>query len=433
MTPMTTGFVGILILLVLIALKMPIGFSMGVVGFAGFVYLSSFQGALAILGSDPFGTVSSYSFSVLPLFILMGNLAFASGISNKLFNTGQKWLGHLPGGLASATIAGCAGFAAISGSSAATAATMGAVSLDEMKKYNYDPALSTGAVAAGGTLGILIPPSNLFIIYGILTQESIGKLFIAGIIPGIILAAMYIATISIQVIANPKLGPRAPNAPFREKIASLVGATDMVILFFLVMGGLYGGLFTPNEAAGIGAAGSLLIGLVRRKISLKAFNKALIDTIKVTAMIFIILIGAIIFNKFLVLTGIPAGLASFISGLSMSPNVTLFFMFMLYLILGCFFDTAAITLLTIPIFFPLVVALRIDPIWFGVFFCICMEMGMLTPPVGMNCYVISGTSGVPLHIVFKGVIPLLIPMTLMIVLLVIFPKLALYLPNLMKG
>jgi C4-dicarboxylate transporter DctM subunit len=433
MSPILTGVVGIVLLLFLIALKMPIGFSMGLVGFVGFIYIRSFEGALSILASDPFGTVSSYSFSVLPLFILMGNVAFASGISAKLFNTTQKLLGHLPGGLASATVAGCAGFAAISGSSVATAATMGAVSLDEMKKYNYDPRLATGCVAAGGTLGILIPPSNLFILYGILTQESIGKLFMAGIIPGIILAAMFIITITIQVLMNPKLGPRGPKTTLKEKIGALWGASDMAALFLLVMGGLYGGIFTPNEAAGIGAAGAVLIGLIRRNLTMKGFNKALIDTIKVTSMIFIILIGAMLFNRFLVLTTIPTALAAFISGLDMSPMITVGIMFVLYLMLGCFFDTAAITLLTIPIFFPVIVALKIDPIWFGVFFCIAMEMGMLTPPVGMNCYVIAGVSKQPLHVVFRGIVPFLIPMAAIIALLMIFPKLALFLPSLMTG
>jgi C4-dicarboxylate transporter, DctM subunit len=431
MSPILTGVVGIIVLFVLIALRMPIGFSMGLVGFVGFTYMSSFAAALHILGTAPFGTVSSYSFSVLPLFIFMGNLAFATQLSAKLFNTAQKWLGHLPGGLASATVAGCAGFAAISGSSFATAATMGAVSLEEMKKFNYDPRLATGCVAAGGTLGILIPPSNLFIIYGILTQESIGKLFMAGIIPGIILAALYIATIVIMVLINPKLGPRGPKTSFKEKIGALWGASDMAVLFLLVMGGLYGGIFTPNEAAGIGAAGALLIGLIRSNITLKAFNMALIATIKVTVMIFIILIGALIFNRFLVLTTIPLVLADFISGLNMSPMITMGVMFVLYLILGCFFDSAAITLLTIPIFFPLILALHIDPIWFGVFFCICMEMGLLTPPVGMNCYVIAGVSKEPVQTVFRGILPFLIPMIAIIALLMIFPQLALFLPGLM--
>jgi tripartite ATP-independent transporter DctM subunit len=402
---------------------MPIGFAMGIVGFAGFTYMSSFGGALHILGTAPFGTVSSYSFSVLPLFILMGNLAFATKISAKLFSAAQKLLGHLPGGLASATVAGCAGFAAISGSSFATAATMGAVSFDEMKKLNYDPRLSTGCIAAGGTLGILIPPSNLFIIYGILTQESIGKLFMAGIIPGIILSAMYVATITALVLLNPKLGPRGPKTSFKEKIGALWGASDMAALFLLVMGGLYGGMFTPNEAAGIGAAGALLIGFLRRNITFKAFNMALMATIKVTVMIFIILIGALIFNRFLVLTTIPSALAGFISGLNMSPMITMGVMFVLYLILGCFFDSAAITLLTVPIFFPLILALHIDPIWFGVFFCLCMEMGLLTPPVGMNCYVIAGVSKEPVQTVFLGILPFVIPMVAIIALLMIFPSL----------
>ena len=433
MSQITIGLIGIGVLFLLMFLRMPIGFAMVLVGFIGFIYLGSVEGALYVMGTETFSNISNYNLSVLPLFMLMGQFAFYSGISEKLFKTAHKWLGHLPGGLAMATIAGCAGFGAICGSGIATAMTFGPVVLPEMKKYNYDPGLATGSVAAGGTLAILIPPSNLFIMYGILTQLSIGKLFIAGVFPGILLASLCMATVYIQVKHNPNLALSTPATTMREKLASLRGISEMLALFVLVMGGLYGGIFTANEAAGAGAAGALLIGLIRRRFTLQGFISALVETVKTTGMVFVIIIGAMVFNRFLTLTGIPDALVKFAGGLPVPPLVIVAVLVVIYMILGALFDELAITLLTVPIFFPVILSKGIDPIWFGVVFCILMEMGMILPPVGINVFIIAGVAkDVPMYTVYRGIGPFIIPMVITIGILMAFPQLALYLPNHMK-
>lgn len=433
MSPVIIGIIGIVILLFLMLFRLPIGFAMALVGFVGFFYLGSLDGAFSILGMEPFSAVSTYTFTVLPLFILMGQFAFSSGLSAKLFSVAHKWLGHLPGGLAMATIGGCAGFAAVSGSSIATAATMGSVSLPEMKRYNYAPTLATGCIAAGGTLGILIPPSGCMIVYGIITEQSISELFIAGILPGILLAILFMATIYILAKANPELGPSVPATSLRERFTVLLTCGDLLILFLLVMGGLYIGFFTPSEAGAVGAAGAFLIGSVRKKLSLKGIGDALIETVQTTAMIFVIIIGAMVFNRFLAISTIPFVLAGFIGGLPVSPIVTIIVIFFIYLILGCFIDAMAMMLLTMPIFFPVILAIGIDPIWFGVVVVIVSEMGLITPPVGLNVYVIKGVAeDVPLHTVFRGILPFLIPMLVCTAILIIFPQIALFLPSTMK-
>lgn len=433
MSPITAGLIAVGILFLLIFLRMPIAFAMALVGFVGFFYLCSIEGALSIMARETFTTVSSYDFAVLPLFMLMGQFAFHSGLSKRLYYTGYKWLGHLPGGLAMATIGGCAAFAAGCGSGLATAATMGAVALPEMKRYNYDPALATGCIASGGTLGILIPPSGLFIIYGILTEQSISKLFISGIFPGVLLSALFMLTIYVLVKINPSIASSASAASFRERLASLGGTGEMLALFLIIMGGLYGGIFTPNEAGGIGAAGALLIGLVRRGLNWQGFIAALTETGQITAMIFAILIGAMIFNRFLAVSTIPETLVGLTSRLPIPPLAVIGVLVFVYMVLGALFDEVAITLLTIPIFFPVILALGIDPIWFGVLFCICMEMGMILPPVGINVFVIAGVAkDVPMYTIYRGILPFVIPMLITIGLLMIFPQIALFLPDMMK-
>jgi tripartite ATP-independent transporter DctM subunit len=433
MSAITAGLIGVGILFLLIFMRMPIAFAMALVGFVGFFYLGSSQGALSIMARETFTTVSSYDFAVLPLFILMGQVAFQSGLSKKLYYSGYKWLGHLPGGLALATIAGCAVFAAGCGSGLATAATMGAVALPEMKRYKYDPALATGCIASGGTIGILIPPSGLLIIYGILTEQSISKLFISGILPGVLLSVLFMLTIYVWVKLRPATASSASKASFRERVASLGGTGEMLILFLIIMGGLYGGIFTPNEAGGIGAAGALVIGWVRRGLSWRGFNAALTETGKTTAMIFAILIGAMIFNRFLAVSTIPEELVALTSRLPFPPLAIIGVLVFVYMVLGALFDEVAITLLTIPIFFPVVLSLGIHPIWFGVLFCICMEMGMILPPIGINVFVIAGVAkDVPMYTIYRGILPFIIPMLVTIGLLMIFPQIALFLPGLMK-
>jgi len=433
MTPVMTGATGFLVLIVLMFMRIPVGFVMAIVGFLGFGYLVSWPASLNLLARDFFSVLSSYNLTVIPLFIFMGQLAHYSGISGRLFNAAHKWMGHLPGGLAIATIGACAGFAAICGSTSATAATMATVALPQMKKYNYDPALATGVVAAGGSLGILIPPSTIFIIYGIMTEQSVGKLFMAGVLPGIILAALFIAVILVWTRLRPGLCAPAPRASLREKIASLSGVVETFMLFILVMGGLFLGFFTPTEAAGVGALGTLAIALMGLNLTWNSFLKALNETTRISCMIMAIVAGATVFGHFLAVTTIPTEIGVWVSQLPLPPAVIIGMIILVYLFLGCLMDSLAMIMLTIPIFYPVVTTLGYDPIWFGVIIVLVAEIGVITPPVGINVYVVGGVArDVPLHIIFKGALHLLSAMVILAVLLIIFPEIALYLPSLMK-
>ena len=431
MSPTLTGLFFLISLLVMVFLGMPIGFAMAFVGFVGFAVLTSFDAAAYMAGMEPFTTASNYSWGAIALFILMGQFAFRSGIVERLYRAVDRWLGHLPGGIAMATILACAGFSAVSSSSVATAATMGAVALPEMKRYGYQPALATGTVAAGGTLGILIPPSAMFIMYGVLTQTSVGKLFLAGILPGALLAILFMVTVLIRALRNPSIAPPGARSSMKQRITALPGVIDMVLLIVLVLGGLWGGLFTPNEAGAVGAAGALVIALARRKLSGRAFVDAVVETVGTTAMIITIVIGTMIFNRFLTLTAIPNWLASTVEGLALPSTVIIIMILILYALLGCVFDTVAILLLTIPILFPATQVLGVDPIWFGVALTITAEMGLITPPIGMNVFVIAGVApDVPMSTIFRGIAPFLIPMVLLLALLIIFPQIALALVHL---
>lgn len=432
MSPEVIGVISIGVLLLLIFLRMPIGFAMALVGFAGFAYLVSLDGALRVVAMEPFATGSNYMWGALGLFILMGQFAFHAGIIERLYHAVWKWIGHFPGGLSIATVGACAGFSAVSASSLATAATMGAVALPQMKKFKYAPSLATGCIAAGGTLGILIPPSGIFIMYGILTEQSIGQLFIAGILPGLLLTTLFVLTIFVMVMRNPGLGPPGPKTSFKEKFQALFGVIDMAILVGLVLGGLWGGLFTPNEAGAVGAAGALVIGLARRKLSWKKFIASLIDSVKTTTMILMIVLGAVIFNRFLAVSTLPTWLATFAEGAPIPPTAILVLILLIYAILGCVFDSGAIVLLTIPIFFPVIMALDFDPVWFGVLMAIIAELGLITPPVGMNVYVLAGIEkDVPMTTIFRGVAPFIVPMIICVILIVMFPQIALVLVNAM--
>ena len=433
MSPVAVGFIGIGVLFLLFALRVPIAFAMALVGFSGFAYLSGLKPALGLIGTIPFSTVAHYGISVVPLFILMGLFIFYSGISQEIYSSAYKWLGKLPGGLSIATVTACGGFSACCGSSPATAATMGAVALPEMRRYNYDNALATGCIAAGGTLGILIPPSVLFILYGIMTEQSIGKLFISGIFPGILLTSLMIFSIYIQVRSKPHLGPPGPETSFKEKLISLKGVWGMLIIFALIMGGLYFGLFTPAEGGAIGACGAFLLMLLKGKLTWANFSRSLMEAGKISAMIFAIIIGAMIFGYFLAVTKIPMTIADFAAGLPVHPYITLSLILFVYLFLGCVMDALAMILLTVPIFFPVIVALGFDPIWFGVIMVIVAEMGLITPPVGVNVFIIAGVAkDVPLITIFRGILPFLGAMIICIILLMLFPQIALFLPNLMK-
>jgi len=425
-----TGVVGITCLFVFLAFRMHIGVALALIGFAGISYIIDLDAGLNLLGMVPWSEGSSYTLSVIPLFILMGQFAFTSGISQDIYKAVHNWMGHLRGGLAMATIVACSGFAAVCGSSLATGATMAKVAIPEMEKYGYDLSLATGCVAAGGTLGILIPPSIGFIIYGILTEESIGKLFMAGIIPGLLLAFLFILAIYIQCLFRPEMGPKAEPTTWKVKFKSLYSTWTMLSLFVLVMGGIYFGVFTPTEAAGIGAFGSFVIAVARRKLSIATFIESLLATGNMTAMIFLIIIGANIFSSFLALTGIPFMLADLIVELALPRMVILMMIILVFILLGCVMDCYAIMILMVPILFPIIKAMNFNPLWFGVIMVIVLEVGLITPPVGLNVFVIKGAvPDVPLTTIFKGVWPFLIAAVFCITIIILFPEIVMFLPS----
>ena len=431
MGPTEAGFLGIVCLLLLLLSRMQIGIAMGLVGFIGFGVVAGWEAALGVLRTVPYTTFASDSMSVIPLFILMGAFAFEAGMSEDLYRAVHTIFGSLRGGLAMATVAACACFAAISGSSLATAATLGRVAMPEMKKYNYDEALATGSIAAGGCIGILIPPSVILLIYGIITEQSIGKLFMAGIIPGILEAVFYIITIWFLTKRNPALGPPGPRAERREKVRSFLRTWDVVVLFLLVIGGLYAGIFTPTEAAGMGAFGAFCFAIFRGRMKWSNFKRSLTSTVSTTGMLFIIVLGAMILGYFFSVTRLPVEFANMVAALPVNRYVILLLIIIVYLILGCLMDSLAIVLLTVPVFFPLVLKLNFDPIWFGIIVVRVTEMGLISPPVGLNVFVLHGITKVPMPTIFRGVIPFLVADVLELILLVSIPQLSLFLPNLM--
>lgn len=433
MTPLTIGIIGICVLVFFLFSRMSIGLAMGLVGFAGFAYLAGFRGGLGVLRTVVYSTFASYDLSVIPLFILMGSFCFYAGLSKDLYDAVHSWLGQLRGGLAMATVGACAGFAAICGSSLATAATMGTVALPEMKRYKYDPRLATGAVAAGGSIGILIPPSVILILYGIITEQSIGKLFLAGFIPGVLQALFYMVVIYILCKASPHLGPPGPRTSLLDKVAALKNSWIVLALFIVVIGGIYLGVFSPTEAAGVGAFGAFVFGLARRRLGWRLLKESLADTGKTTAMIFVIMLGAMILGYFLAISRLPFVLAHWVSALPLNRYVILMCILFVYLVLGCIMDSMAIMLLVTPIFFPIVTSLGFDAIWFGILVTRLTEMGLITPPVGLNVYVIHGVArGVPMQDIFRGIIPFLLSDVFHVALLISIPQLSLFLPSLMK-
>lgn len=428
----TTGIIGIIILIILLYSKMPVGFAMGVLGLAGFSYVVNFHAGLNLLVRDVWDVFSSYNLTVIPLFVFMGQIAFHAGISRRLFDSAYVLLGHRRGGLAMTTVGACAGFSAICGSTNATAATMASVALPEMKRYGYDMGLATGTVAAAGSLGILIPPSVIFIVYGILTEQSIGKLFAAGIFPGLLLCFLFLMAIQIRVLKNPSLAPPGPKTTFKEKFKSFAGVLETLLLFAMVMGGIFFGIFTPTEAAATGSFLTILIAVSRRQLTWNGFIQSIADTTKISCMIMVIVTGAVIFGHFMAVTRVPFALAGWVGSLSLPRFAVMGLIIIVYLFGGCFMDALAMIMLTIPIFFPVVQALGFDPIWFGVVIVLITEMGVITPPVGVNVYVVFGVArDVPLEAIFKGVFPMLIALLVCNILLILFPQIALFLPGLM--
>jgi C4-dicarboxylate transporter, DctM subunit len=432
MSPTIIGLIGIAALSIGIFSRMPIGFVMAIIGVTGFASIVNWNAALNMLAKDFFSTFNSYSLTVVPLFVLMGQLAFHSGLSRRLFAAAYKFIGHLPGGLAIATVGACALFSAICGSTNATAATMGATTLPEMKRYNYKADLATGVVASAGSLGILIPPSVIFILYGIMTEQSIGRLFMAGVVPGILLAALFTVTILVWAALRPEIGPPGPRASWRERLVSLAGTVETLLLFLGVMGGLFAGIFTPTEGGAIGAFGTLLFAVMRRSISWRGIVQALFETTRISCMILVIVAGATVFGHFLAISRIPHDIAGWITGLHLPDAVVMLLIVLVYLFGGCFIDALALIMLTVPIFYPVVIGLGFDPVWFGVVIVLVTQMGVITPPVGANVYVVSGVArDVPLEIIFRGCVPFLIALIVMTMLLVFIPQLALWLPALL--
>jgi C4-dicarboxylate transporter DctM subunit len=430
LSPVTVGIIGVVVLVVIFLLGMPVGFTMALVGLVGFCLLASPQAGLSVLARDIFATLSSYSLTVIPMFIFMGAIAYSSGMSRRLYDAGYVVFGQRRGGLAIATIAACAGFAAMCGSTNATAAAMGRVALPEMKRYKYDDSLATGCVAAAGSLGVMIPPSTIFIVYGILTEQSIGKLFIAGVLPGLLLAGLFIAVVLLLCVRNPKLAPTGAPTTWKEKIAGITGMIEMLALFMLVIGGLFFGLFSPTQAGAVGAFGALVIGLVRRQLTWKGFLFAVEDTLRITCMVMVIVAGATVFGHFIAIAKIPLVLSDWVSGLPLPSILIMALIILMYLVGGCFMDALALITLTIPIIYPLVMSLGFDPIWFGVVIVLITEMGVITPPVGVNVYVIKGISeDVPLEKIFRGIMPFLVALLVAVVILLIFPQIATFLPG----
>jgi C4-dicarboxylate transporter, DctM subunit len=428
------GIIGIVaLLLVLFLIGIPVGFAMAIVGFVGFSYIISFQAGLNMLGSVLWDTFSSYGLTVIPLFIFMGQIAFYSGVNEKLYNAAYKWVGHIKGGIAMATIIACAAFAAICGSNAATAATMTTVALPQMKKIKYEPMLSTGAISCGSTLGVVIPPSVVLIVIGLSTEQSIAKLFYGGIGAGILLAVLLSVTVYLLCIIYPSWGPAGPKTTFIEKIRSLSGAAEMLILFFCVMTGLYIGLFTPTEAGAVGSFFALLIGIIQKGLSWQGFINSIKDTIRISCMVIAIVAGAMIFGKFLAVTRIPFEIAAWVVDLPVPNFVIMGIIFLIYVIGGAVMDALALLLITIPIFFPVAMQLGYDPIWFGVTITVVTTLGAVTPPVGATTYVVAGMAkDVPLEKVFRGVAYFLPAYILCILILTLFPSIVTYLPSLVK-
>lgn len=429
----TAGVIGLAVVFVAFLAGLPVFLSLMLVGFWGMCYLRGLPAGMSLMGSIPYNTASHYEFCVIPLFVLMGEFCFSAGIGRDLYDMAYKWVGSLPGGLCMGTVCACGGFAAVCGDSMATAVTMGTVALPEMKRYRYNPRLAVGSVAAGGTLGVLIPPSLAFILYAVLTDQSIAALFIAGILPGILLIGLFMTTISVRAVRNPELGPPGPKTTWKEKVVSLKGVWATLVLFVGVMGGMYVGAFTPTEGGGIGAFGAFFIGVARRRLNGKGILSSLLEAGRITGTCLSILIGANIFGYFLAASKLPLELAGFVVKLPVPAVLILTAILVIYLFLGCLMPAIPMLILTVPIFYPVVTAMGYDPIWFGVIMVLMFEMAVITPPMGINVLALQTVAGdVSLADMFRGVMPFLFAMIVCVILLILFPKIPTFLPYLFR-
>jgi tripartite ATP-independent transporter DctM subunit len=424
------AFVGFVVLFALMLLRVPVGMAMGLVGVTGYSVIVGPGPALKLVGQTSLRTVTDYTFGVIPMFMLMGAFVSVSGLSREMFRAADAFLGHLRGGLGIATVVACGGFAAICGSSVATAATFSTVAYPEMRRFGYPQSFSTGVIAAGGTLGAMLPPSTVLAVYAILTQQDIGKLFMAGVLPGLLAMAMYVLTIAVIVRVRPRFLPADKPRPWGERLTALRQVWAPLVLFLFVIGGLYGGFFTPTEAGGVGATGAFILGVLRRRLNRANTREALLQATRTAAAVFTVLIGALLFGYFLTITQTPQKLTAFLTGLGVGRYGVLALIMLMYLVLGCLMDAMAMIILTVPIIFPVITALGFDPIWFGIVIVMTVELGLIHPPVGMNVFVIkSVVKDVSFTTIFKGVLPFVATDILRLVILIALPAIALWLPS----
>jgi C4-dicarboxylate transporter DctM subunit len=431
MNEVMIGVIGLATILALFLTGIELGFAMALIGFLGFGYIVSFNAALNLLAKDIFDVFSSYGFTVIPLFVLMGQVAFNAGIAKRLFNTAYKFIGHVPGGMAMATVAGATAFKAICGSSPATAATFASVAVPEMDRYGYDKRLSTGIVATVGTLGVLIPPSVTLIVFGIITEQSIGKLFLAGLIPGLIIAFFFILIIYGWCKINPALGPKGEKSTWKERIASLPEFAVVVVIFLLMIWGLMKGVFTPTEAGSVGTGLVLLVSLLRRDINFKGFVKSVAESLRTACMVLTLIAGSTILGHFLAVTKLPMLAADWVVGLPLNKFIIMIIISFIYQTGGSFIDDLAFMVLATPIFYPVIIKLGFDPIWFGMIIAITVMIGVVIPPVAINVFVVKNITKTPFNVIYSGVYPFLISLVVVAALLFFFPQIALWLPNLL--